>query len=152
MTQVRSRVPAGDELAAGRGADGLDVVTLQLHSISSQLVQSRGLDGGVVVADVIESLIVCHDENDMRRLRRGGAVSESLDRLDLHLVRTHPVPRQVPEAEQTHHRETGQSRRGHSLVSVTLLKRRSASHCAVGSGGEKTTKKQKTKQTALRRE
>lgn len=49
-------VPAGDELAAGRRADGLNVVVLQPDALRRQLVQRGGLDGGVVVADVIETL------------------------------------------------------------------------------------------------
>lgn len=49
-------VPAGHELAAGRRADGLNVVVLQPHALRRQFVQSGGLDGWVVVADVIEPL------------------------------------------------------------------------------------------------
>lgn len=49
-------VPARDELAAGRRADGLNVVVLQPHALRRQLVQRGGLDGGVVVADVVETL------------------------------------------------------------------------------------------------
>lgn len=102
-------LPAGDELAAGRGADGLDVVILQLHSVSSQFVQHRCPDVRAVVADVVESLIVCHDEKDVRRLRNGRPVNKRLVWLIFHLVRAHHVPGQVPEAEQAHHGEAGQS-------------------------------------------
>lgn len=49
-------VPAGDELAAWRRADGLNIVVLQLHALRRQFVQSGSLDGGVVVADVVEAL------------------------------------------------------------------------------------------------
>ena len=55
--QQRSSVPAGDELAAWRRADGLNVVVLQRHALRRQLVQSGSLDGRVVVADVVEALI-----------------------------------------------------------------------------------------------
>lgn len=49
-------VPAGDELAARRRADWLNVVVFQFHALRGQFVQSGGLDGGVVVPDVIEAL------------------------------------------------------------------------------------------------
>lgn len=49
-------VPAGDELAAGWRADGLNVVVLQPHALRRQFVQCGGLNGWVVVADVIETL------------------------------------------------------------------------------------------------
>ncbi len=50
-------VPAGDELAAWRRADGLNIVVLQLHTFSRQFVQSWSLDGRVMVADVVETLL-----------------------------------------------------------------------------------------------
>lgn len=48
--------PARHQLAAGRRADGLNVVVLQPHALRRQLVQGGRLDGRVVVADVIEPL------------------------------------------------------------------------------------------------
>ena len=109
-------LPAGDELTPGRGADGLDVIILQLHSVRSQFIQRRCPDVRAVVANVIEPLIICHDENDVRRLRHGWrAFSKSLVGLVLHLVWTHQVPGQVPEAEQAHHGETRQSCRCHGF-------------------------------------
>lgn len=53
---LKRLLPAGDQLAAGRRADGLDVVVLQRHALRRQLVQGGGLEGGVVVADVVEAL------------------------------------------------------------------------------------------------
>lgn len=51
-------VPAGDELAARRRADGLDVVVLQGDALCCQFVQGGRFDGRVVVADVVEALRV----------------------------------------------------------------------------------------------
>lgn len=106
-------LPAGDELAAGWGADGLDVVILKFHSISSQFIQRRCLYIRAVIANVVESLIVCHDKNNVRRLWDRRPPAKSLNRLVFHLVRSHHVPGQVPEAEQTHHGKTSQRGCGH---------------------------------------
>lgn len=95
-----SELPARDELTAGRSADGLDVVVLQLHALRCQLVQGRGVDVSVVVADVVEALIVRHDEDNVR--------TRMVRRLDL--VRTRPVLGQIAQTEQTHHGERRQSR------------------------------------------
>lgn len=69
-------VPSGHELAAGRRADGLDVVVLQPHALRRQFVQSGGLDGRVVVADVIETLgnkdgIFSHAPSSVRAVTNG---------------------------------------------------------------------------------
>lgn len=50
-------VPAGDELAAWRCADGLNVIVLQLHALRRQLVQSGSLNGRVMVTNVVEALL-----------------------------------------------------------------------------------------------
>lgn len=101
-------LPAGDELTSGWSADGLDVVILQLHSICSQFVQHRCLYVRAMIADVVEALVVCHDENNVRRLRDRRPVNKGLVRLVFQLVRAHEIPGEVPEAEQAHHGETGQ--------------------------------------------
>lgn len=95
-----SELPAGDELTAGWSADGLDVVVLQLHSLRCQLVQCRCVDVSVVVADVVEALIICHDEDNVRT---------RMVRL-FDLVRTRPVLGQIAQTQQTHHGERRQSR------------------------------------------
>lgn len=53
-------VPASEELTAGRRADRLNVVIFQFHSLCCQFVQCWGLDGWVVVADVVEALLESH--------------------------------------------------------------------------------------------
>lgn len=50
-------VPAGEELAAWRRTDGLNIVILQPHALRRQFVQSGRLDVGVVVANVVEALL-----------------------------------------------------------------------------------------------
>lgn len=59
-------VPAGHELAPGRAAQRLHVVILQLDSLRSQPVQSRGFDLGAVVPNIPETLVVHQDEDDVR--------------------------------------------------------------------------------------
>lgn len=95
-----SELPASDELAAGWSADGLDVIVLQLHSLRCQFVQCRCVDVSVVVADVVEALIICHDEDNVRT---------RMVRL-LDLVRTRPVLGQIAQTEKTHHGERRQCR------------------------------------------
>ncbi len=109
-----SELPASDELTAGRSADGLDVVVLQLHSLRCQLVQCRCVDVSVVVADVVEALIICHDEDNVRT-----RMARLFD-----LVRTRPVLGQIAQTEQTHHRERCQSRCCHGNAFKRLLARR----------------------------
>ncbi len=109
-----SELPASDELTAGRSADGLDVVVLQLHSLRCQLVQCRCVDVSVVVADVVEALIICHDEDNVRT-----RMARLFD-----LVRTRPVLGQIAQTEQTHHGERRQSRCCHGNAFKRLLVRR----------------------------
>lgn len=64
-------LPAGDQLAAGRRADGLDVVVLQLHTLGCQPVQGGRLDVRAVVPDVVVALVISQDEDDVRRAGEG---------------------------------------------------------------------------------
>lgn len=61
-------LPAGDELAARRRADGLNIVVLQPHALRRQFVQCGGLNGRVVVADIVETL----EEKDGMKLSQDG--------------------------------------------------------------------------------
>lgn len=104
-------LPAGEELATGRCTDRLHVVILQLHSIRRQLIQRGCAHVRVVVADIIETQVVCHDEDDVR-----WSAGVRYRRIILHLVLARPVPGEETRTE--HHGETRQSRSRHGTAAV----------------------------------
>ncbi|TNN37435.1 hypothetical protein EYF80_052398 [Liparis tanakae] len=57
-------VPPGHELVPGRCAQGLDVVVIQPDSSCRQLVQVRGDDLRVVIADIVPTEVIRQDEDD----------------------------------------------------------------------------------------
>lgn len=115
-------LPASDELTPRRGTDGLNVIILQLHSVCSEFIQHRCPDVRAVVPDVVEPLVICHDEDYMRRLRDGKPVVKSPFSLIFLLVGAHQIPGQVAEAEQAHHGKTSQSCRCHCCYDDESLK------------------------------
>lgn len=66
-----------------------------------------------MIANVIEPLVICHNENNMRGLRDRKSANKRFFWIVFHLVRAHQIPGQVPEAQQAHHGETGESCRCH---------------------------------------
>lgn len=120
----RTCLPASDELTAWGGTDGLDVVVLQLHSICSQFVQYWCLDIRAVIANIVESLIIRHDENDVRRSWDRRLSSRSLICLVFHLVWAHQVPGQITETQQAHHRKACESRCCHGVFKISVQKQR----------------------------
>lgn len=119
-------LPASNKLTTWRGTDGLDVIVLQLHSVCSQFVQHWCFDVRAVIANVVESLIIRHDENDVRRSWDGSLVRRSMVCLIFHLVWAHQVPGQITETQQAHHRKACESRCCHGSFKISAK-----SQCAV---------------------
>lgn len=57
--------PACHELTPRGCAGRLDVVVLELHSLCRELIQHRCTDIFAVIADVIEALVIRHDEDNV---------------------------------------------------------------------------------------
>ena len=58
-------IPTGHQLTAGGRAPRLDVVVLQLDPLPSELVKGWRLDLAAVVANIIETVVIGKDEDNV---------------------------------------------------------------------------------------